>query len=99
MPATLTKPLASRRENTPKDWYKPGKSIREFHNSSALIRVLIGGRGSGKTTGCAVEAIRHCLNFAGAIEKINEKIEQGLPEEGDGSEQLTLETSDARNPN
>jgi len=66
MPATLTKPLASRRENTPKDWYKPGKSIREFHNSSALIRVLIGGRGSGKTTGCAVEAIRHCLNFAGA---------------------------------
>ncbi len=48
------------------DWYKPGKSIQEFHDSQAFVRVLIGGRGSGKTTACAVEALRHCNHYAGA---------------------------------
>jgi len=46
-----------------------------------------------------VAAPRHLKRVRETVEKINEKIEQGLPEEGDGSEQLTLETSDARNPN
>jgi hypothetical protein len=49
------------------DWYRPGKSITEFHESDARIRVMVGGRGSGKTTGVAVEAIlNHCWNYAGA---------------------------------
>jgi len=51
---------------TPEEWYKPGPSIQEFHRSPAKVRVLIGGRGSGKTTGVAVEAIEHCVNNAGA---------------------------------
>lgn len=48
------------------DWYKPGASIKEFHECGSLIRVLIGARGSGKTTACAMEAIRHCNQYAGA---------------------------------
>lgn len=51
---------------TPEEWYKPGPSISEFHQSPAKVRVLIGGRGSGKTTGVAVEAIGHCVENAGA---------------------------------
>lgn len=49
-----------------KEWYKPGKSIAEFHLSKARIRALIGARGSGKTTGIAVEAISHGLHYPGA---------------------------------
>lgn len=41
------------------DWYRPGKSIAEFHASKARIRVLVGARGCGKTTALAVEAIGH----------------------------------------
>jgi hypothetical protein len=49
------------------DWYRPGPSLVEFHRSSAFIRVLIGGRGSGKTTSVAVEAVaRHCWQVPGA---------------------------------
>lgn len=48
------------------EWYKPGPSIQEFHDSQAKVRVLIGGRGSGKTTGVAVDVLRHCINDAGA---------------------------------
>jgi len=48
------------------DWYKPGPSIQQFHSSTAKVRVLVGGRGSGKTTGVAVEAVRHCNHYAGA---------------------------------
>ncbi len=48
------------------DWYDPGKSILEFHKSEALIRVLVGARGCGKTTGCGMEAVRHGTFYAGA---------------------------------
>ena len=47
-------------------WYRPGVSIQQFHDSQAFVRVLVGGRGSQKTTACAVEAIRHCTHYAGA---------------------------------
>ena len=47
-------------------WYKPGKSIAEFHASKARIRALMGGRGSGKTTAIAIEAIGHGFWNAGA---------------------------------
>jgi hypothetical protein len=40
--------------------------MSEFHASKARIRVLIGGRGSGKTTGVAVEVIGHAMHNAGA---------------------------------
>lgn len=29
-------------------FYRPGKSIQEFHEDHHFVRVLIGGRGSGK---------------------------------------------------
>lgn len=48
------------------DWYRPGKSISEFHRSKARTRGLIGARGSGKTTGWVVEALSHALNNPGA---------------------------------
>lgn len=58
------------------DWYKPGKSIQEFHLSSARTRVLIGGRGSGKTTAIAVETIGHAWRNAGSRIYILRKTEQ-----------------------
>jgi hypothetical protein len=48
------------------DWYKPGKSIAEFHSSKARTRALIGARGSGKTTGWAVDALGHAFHNPGA---------------------------------
>jgi hypothetical protein len=48
------------------DWYKPGTSIAEFHLSKARLRVLVGARGSGKTTGVALEAIGHGFHNPGA---------------------------------
>lgn len=48
------------------EWYRPGPSCEAFHESIARVRVLIGGRGSGKTTTVAVEAVRHCLHYTGA---------------------------------
>ena len=39
------------------NWYKPGKSLREFHACNVPVRVLIGGRGSGKTTSVGVEVV------------------------------------------
>jgi hypothetical protein len=54
-------------QEAPEDWYRPGKSITEFHRSPARVRVLVGGRGSGKTTGVAVDVIlKHCWENAGA---------------------------------
>lgn len=47
-------------------WYRPGLSCQQFHNSLARVRVLLGGRGSGKTTTVAVEAVEHCRVYAGA---------------------------------
>lgn len=43
-----------------------GKSVKEFLKSGAFIRVLCGGRGSGKTFGFAEDATRHCYRNAGA---------------------------------
>lgn len=40
--------------------------MREFHASKSRIRIMIGGRGSGKTTTVAVEVVGHCLHNAGA---------------------------------
>ncbi len=66
MPAVADAPAVKRREDADPNWYRPGKSIQEFHESRSLIRVLIGARGSGKTTGLAMDAIDHCTMFAGA---------------------------------
>lgn len=48
------------------NWYQPGKSIAEFHASKAKVRVLVGARGSGKTTSIAIDAISHGLHNPGA---------------------------------
>jgi hypothetical protein len=55
-----------RRGDSDANWYRPGPSIQEFHESTAKIRVLVGARGSGKTTGVGVDAIEHCTMYAGA---------------------------------
>lgn len=61
----------------PDDWYRPGRRMVEFHNSPHQIRVLIGGRGSGKTTAVAVDAIfRHCYTYSGARVYILRKTEK-----------------------
>jgi hypothetical protein len=44
----------------------PGKSIQEFIRDSHFIRVLIGGRGAGKTVGLAEDITAHCFQNAGA---------------------------------
>lgn len=48
------------------EWYKPGVSLKEFHESSAFVRTVVGGRGSGKTTSTALDAVRHGLHNPGA---------------------------------
>lgn len=48
------------------EWYRPGESIQAFHDSQAFYRVLIGGRGSGKTCADSIEAIRHGWHNPGA---------------------------------
>lgn len=53
-------------EEAPREWYACGESLTEFHQSDAFVRVLVGARGSGKTTGVTVEAIGHCWHNAGA---------------------------------
>jgi hypothetical protein len=67
------------------NWYRPSKQIAEFHESKARIRALIGGRGTGKTTTIAVEAIGHCLHNSGAKAYILRKTQ-------DSNEDTTLET-------
>ena len=72
LPATRQKSDVS-----PVEWYRPGKSVTEFHKSSAFVRILIGGRGSGKTTSIAVEAIlKHGWKNAGARTYILRKTEK-----------------------
>lgn len=76
----------SENTTTPSDWYRPGKAISEFHTSKARTRVLIGGRGSGKTTGVAVDVIlKHCWRYAGARVYILRKTAQA-------NQDTTLET-------
>lgn len=53
--------------DTPLAWYRPGKSAREFMDDHHFVRVLAGGRGSGKTWGCVcADIVRHCWDYAGA---------------------------------
>jgi len=63
-------------ESADKAWYRPGPSVQSFHASTAKIRVLIGGRGSGKTTAIAVETLDHAFRFAGSRIYILRKTEQ-----------------------
>jgi hypothetical protein len=58
------------------DWYKPGPKITEFHLSNVPTRVLIGGRGSGKTTAIAVACNGHAFHNAGAKVYILRKTEE-----------------------
>ena len=44
----------------------PGRGIAAFLDSKAFIRVLLGGRGSGKTFGLAQDATEHIWHNAGA---------------------------------
>jgi hypothetical protein len=67
------------------NWYKPGPKMQEFHASKARVRCLIGGRGTGKTTGVAVEVISHALHNAGAKVYILRKTQ-------DSNEDTTQET-------
>lgn len=67
------------------DWYKPGRSIQEFHDTPTRIRALIGGRGCGKTSAISVETIGHCFWNAGAKVYILRKTQ-------DSNEDTTLET-------
>ena len=53
-------------EDSTQEWYRPGESIASFHASQAYVRGLVGGRGSGKSTGVSVEVSRHCWHNAGA---------------------------------
>lgn len=49
------------------NWYRPGPSLTEFHQSSAFVRVLVGARGAGKTSSAAVEVVaRHAFQVPGA---------------------------------
>jgi len=48
------------------EWYRPSKQLEDFHDSVAFVRMLIGGRGTGKTTSVGVECVRHCWENAGA---------------------------------
>jgi hypothetical protein len=59
--------------------------MAEFHRIKVLIRVLVGGRGSGKTTGIAVEAMGHCFHNAGAKVYILRKTQ-------DSNQDTTLDT-------
>jgi hypothetical protein len=81
IPATVQEP-----DSDPTKWYKPGRDIQEFHSCPARIRALIGGRGTGKTTGICVEAVaKHGWHNAGAKIYILRKTQES-------NEDTTLET-------
>lgn len=48
------------------DWYRPGKSARAFHDSHAFVRVLLGGRGAGKTQSVGIDVLRHIWHTPGS---------------------------------
>lgn len=91
MPAKILVPFDSldavtARPTEGPEWYRPGPQIKEFHNSPARTRALIGGRGTGKTTAIAVEAVcKHGWHNAGAKIYILRKTQ-------DSNEDTTLET-------
>lgn len=69
MPATALSNTAQyqlQQEEVDPNWYKPGPSMSDFHSCKVRVRVLVGGRGTGKTTGVAVEVIGHAFHNAGA---------------------------------
>jgi hypothetical protein len=72
-------------EENQEAWYRPSASISEFHASKARTRALVGGRGTGKTTAIAVEAIGHGFYNAGGKIYILRKTQ-------DSNEDTTLET-------
>jgi hypothetical protein len=67
------------------EWYFPGNSIKEFHATKCRVRALIGGRGTGKTTAIAMEAVGHGFWNAGGKIYILRKTQ-------DSNEDTTLET-------
>jgi len=66
MPLVAAVPEAAAVESEPECFYRPGPSIQKFHDSRAFVRIIIGGRGSGKTAACSIESIRHGWHCAGA---------------------------------
>ena len=74
-------------QDTKEDWYKPGPSITEFHFSKAETRVLVGGRGCGKTTAIAVETLGHGWHIPGSKIYILRKTQ----ESNEGSTQETFD--------
>lgn len=71
MTATAEPPQTQANE----EWYRAGPSISSFHQSDAFVRILLGGRGSGKTAAVGVEAARHIWQNAGAKVIIARKTE------------------------
>ena len=43
--------------------YTPSKTIRDFMLDDSFFRVIRGPYGSGKTTGCVIEALRRCIQM------------------------------------
>lgn len=62
MPTALLEPPKA---EAPADWWNPGVSLQQFHDSPARVRWLIGARGVGKTAATGMEAIRHGWHNAG----------------------------------
>lgn len=48
------------------DWWRPGRSMQEVHNSPAFVRWMVGARGSAKTATAGMEALRHGWHTSGA---------------------------------
>ena len=68
--------LTAQPASTLADWYKPSKSISEFHASRARIRCLVGARGTGKTTAIAVDCVGHITHNPGAKAYILRKTQE-----------------------
>lgn len=49
------------------EWYIEGASMGEFHSDEHFMRVVLGSRGAGKTTGTIIEAWKHGYYNPGAI--------------------------------
>lgn len=59
----------------PVEFYVPGISVQDFHDDPHFVRVLIGGRGSGKTFGLAADITRHIWCSAGSKAIVARKTE------------------------
>lgn len=62
--------------------YNPTLKQLEFHNSKALFRAMIGGRGSGKSQGLLWEAVNYLTDYPGCycllLRKDFERLKKGL---------------------